>query len=129
MDIHNFRYAEDALRFWGGTPSPAPFILASAAHNILDKDGIIKAQNYVKSILTELVDSVPEDILVSPPNGQTRGGTLVIAPRDRKKLTTILTKNDILFDERPQGFRFSFHHYTPRPDIDTLISILRENTI
>ena len=26
FDIHNFRYASDARRFWGGTPSVAPFM-------------------------------------------------------------------------------------------------------
>jgi len=126
MDIHDFQYAKDALRFWGGTPSPAPYITAQTAHKILDKNGIIQAQKHVQSILDELVNIVPDDILVSPKNGKNRGGTLVIAPRDRERFTANLTDSHILFDERPEGFRFSFHHYTPAKDIAVLNSLLKD---
>lgn len=128
MDIHNFRYAGDALRFWGGTPSPAPYIIASAAHKTLDKDGIINAHKHVQSILDGLTASLPANILVSPQNRENRGGTLVIASKDRETLSSDLTKQGILFDERTEGFRFSFHQYTPQEDVKILANTILKHT-
>lgn len=126
MDIHNFRYAKDALRFWGGSPSPAPFIIAQSAHKLLDKANILKASAHVQSIIHDLVNTVPNEILVSPQNGQKRGGTFVIAPLERQKFADSLTKHGILFDQRTKGFRFSFHIYTPDEDIAVLRFLLQQ---
>ena len=41
FDILNFQYAKDALRFWGGTPSVAPFIIAANSINTLLNIGIV----------------------------------------------------------------------------------------
>ena len=29
LDVHSFRYADNARRFWGGTPSVAPYVAAT----------------------------------------------------------------------------------------------------
>ena len=123
MDIHDFRYAGDAMRFMGGTPSPAPVATALSAHKSLDKDGIINASTYVQKTLDGLIENLQGDILVSP-RGAQRGGTLVIAPNDRDKFTAALTAENIMFDQRAEGFRFSVHHYTRGDDIAILKAVL-----
>ncbi len=124
MDIRDFRYAGDAMRFFGGTPSPAPFAAALSAHTLLDKAGIEAAHSHVQSILDTLISCLDDNILVSPRQKARRGGTLGIAPHNRQQLTKKLNAANILFDERPEGLRFSFHHYTPLGDIEILGDLL-----
>ena len=128
MNIRDFRYAADAMRFFGRTPSPAPFAAALSAHKLLDKSGIQSAHTHVQSILDTLVSGLDDKVLVSPRKASQRGGTLVIAPKNRQQLTKTLNAANILFDERPEGFRFSFHHYTPREDIEILVDLLNQCT-
>ncbi len=124
MDIRDFRYADDAMRFFGGTPSPAPFAAALSAHTFLNKYGIEAAHSHVQSILDTLVSGLEDQILASPRSRAQRGGTLVIAPQHRKQFTKGLNTANILYDEREEGFRFSFHHYTPLKDVKTLGNLL-----
>ncbi|MBL4852707.1 MAG: aminotransferase class V-fold PLP-dependent enzyme [Robiginitomaculum sp.] len=129
MDIRDFRYADDAMRFFGGTPSPAPFAAALSAHTLLNKSGIEAAHIYVQSVLNDLVSELEDGVLVSPRNAAQRGGTLVVAPggvapKHRTQFTESLNAANILFDEREEGFRFSFHHYTPKEDVKTLSDVL-----
>ncbi len=81
MDIHDFRYADDAMRFFGGTPSPAPFAAALSAQKLLNKPGIAAAHAHVQVILDKLITGLDDKVLVSPRSATKRGGTLVIAPK------------------------------------------------
>ncbi len=47
FDVHSFRYAPDALRFWGGTPSVAPCVIAADSLRLLAEIGVdaIRAHN------------------------------------------------------------------------------------
>ena len=124
MDIHNFRYAKDAMRFMGGTPSPAPFVAALSAHKLLNRNGIENASTFVQKMLDGLIENLQDDSLVSPRDAEQRGGTLVIAPYERDELTATLTAKNIMFDERAEGFRFSVHHYIPEQDVAVLKMVL-----
>jgi len=126
MDIRDFRYAEDAMRFFGGTPSPAPFAAALSAHKLLDKSGIQSAHTHVQSILDTLVSGLDDKVLVSPRKATQRGATLVIAPKNQQHLIQKLNTVKILFDERAEGLRFSFHHYTPLDDVRHLENSLTQ---
>ncbi len=124
LDIHQFRYAPDALRFFGGTPSPAPF---GAAVNALQfwQDNHEEAAHSTQKALTHLTDVVPETVLVSPKRAEQRGGTLVLAPTDSEAFSNALVKSGIKYDTRKEGFRFSVHGYTPKDDIEHLRDILK----
>ena len=124
MDIENFRFAADAMRFFGGTPSPIPFATSLNALKLRNTIGAF--YDHVQDDLSALSAAVPRKYLISPTQPEKRAGTLVVNPDDRGKLRTALAKNEILHDERTQGFRFSIHGYTPAQDIDLLKSILRE---
>lgn len=125
MDIHDFRYAEDAMRFYGGTPSPAPLVMANAALSIWAEIGIENVHERVQSHLTALVTAVPETARVSPSN-RTRAATLVINPPNRDTFRRAADEAGLFCDERTAGFRFSVHGYTSDAEIDHLARFLCE---
>lgn len=120
MNIRNFRYADTAMRFFGGTPSPAPFAMANAALKLWHEIGLDKTQGRAQNLLDRLASAAPNHMLVSPSASTERGGSCVIAPDDREAFRTALDARRIAFDERAEGFRFSVHGYTSDADIETL---------
>ncbi|MEM9573295.1 MAG: aminotransferase class V-fold PLP-dependent enzyme [Pseudomonadota bacterium] len=121
MDIHNFRYADSAMRFFGGTPSPAPFVLATAALDLWETLGPKQVHARIQYHLDRLCAAVSHGTLVSPRTSGARGGALVINLLDRDPLRAELSKRNIRCDERKEGFRFSVHAYTNEEEIDLLI--------
>lgn len=126
MDIHNFKYAPDALRFWGGTPSPAPFTAALHSLQFWQKPENKNASEITQTHLDLLSNTIPDAALVSPRNTNSRGGTLVVSPQKRLTLRTALADQNIKHDERKEGFRFSVHGYTPQDDVDLLKLIFED---
>lgn len=126
MDIHDFRYAGDAMKFFGGTPSPAPYILANESLSILQHIGPHSLSNTIQKTLSLLTANLPEAMIKSPSNAGARGATLVLDPPDRDKLRTALNRQNILCDERAEGFRFSVHGYTSTSDLEELQEVIRD---
>ena len=125
MDINHFQFAGDAMKFFGGTPSPAPLVTAANAIKTWRNCGIFKAQIRVQDFLDELVSAVPADQLISPHDPELRGGTLVINPKDRAGLQSVLDKSGIFYDVRKEGFRFSVHGYTSNTDVENLKAVFK----
>ncbi len=128
MDIHDFRFASTAMRFFGGTASPAPFILANAALELWQEIGMAQAQERVQTLLSKLLEQVPDEILVSPRNQSQRGAALVIDSPQRDTFGEALNAAGMLFDERREGFRFSVHGYTSEAEIEALAEVLNGGT-
>lgn len=128
MQIENFRFAEDAMKYFGGTPSPtlAPFAAASNAINTWRECGVFAPQIRAQDLLDQLLAAVPPEMCVSPRDPEIRGGTLVILPRDQAELTSALEAAGILFDSREEGFRFSVHGYTSDGEIDALKAVFKQ---
>lgn len=126
MDIHDFRYADSAMRFFGGTPSPAPFILAVAALHLWKTFGSVRVQKRIQDQLDRLCALVPDEMLVTPRDRESRGGTFVIDPRDRDRFRDVTSAAKIQGDERKEGFRFSVHGYTDEREVDMLIDALTQ---
>lgn len=124
MDIDNFRYARDAMRFFGGTPSPAPYFLANSALKYWKDIGLGAAHIQIQSYLTRLHECLPEGAAVSPDKADARGATLVVKNNYADKIREHLIEADIRFDQRRDGFRFSVHGYTQESEVDQLGDIL-----
>ena len=120
MDIQDFRYAPDALRFLGGTPSPMPLASALNAVRFWNEIGADKAGMTAQNHLDTLSSIVPDPALISPRDSGQRGGTLCVAPPDRAPLRAALNAHNVQHDERNEGFRFSVHGYTTDEDIAVL---------
>lgn len=127
MDIMDFRYADDAMRFFGGTPSPAPLICANAAITLWQSLNCDHVHAKIQSHLTRLTTAIPEDWHISPLDKDRRGATCVVKPDRPDVLAKSLTTLGILHDQRKTGFRFSVHAYTPDDDIDKLSDALRHH--
>ncbi|MCL1089821.1 aminotransferase class V-fold PLP-dependent enzyme [Shewanella profunda] len=127
FNIHDFRYHSSALRFWGGTPSIAPY--AIAAHSI----------HYFADIGTEqlrkcnqlLIDAVAEELdqeFVSPREAEKRSGTLVLQfGEQQEQIMAALAKANIRVDARDFGIRISPHIYNNKADIQLLLSVIKAN--
>lgn len=129
MDIHEFRYVDSAMRFFGGTPSVAPFVLANAALDLWAQLGVEHMQAKIQDLLDDLSEGIPDEILVSPRERQNRGGTLVINPLERDAMRVALDARHIKFDERKEGFRFSIHGYSMPEEVNFLKDTISETIV
>lgn len=128
MDIENFRYAPDAMRFFGGTPSPAPLALANAALDVWESLDMTALYARIQSQLDILGSSIPPERLVSPSAASARGATFVVKPTETSRLREKLVDHQIQHDERKTGLRFSVHGYTSDAEIERLASLVANHT-
>jgi kynureninase len=124
MDIENFKYADDASRFFGGTPSPAPFVMANNAIKIWQATMPHHTHNRIEICLSRLCDYVDHKMIISPIQPNARGATFVVSPDNRAALHDKLKAKAIRYDERKEGFRFSMHGYTSDQDLDVLLGAM-----
>lgn len=129
MDIDQFRFANSAMRFFGGTPSPAPFLMAISALDLWDSLEPERVHAHIQAALERLCERVSDDILVSPRGLGTRGGAFIVNPPARDGFRNALNARQIRYDERKEGFRFSVHGYTQAEEIDRLADALSCNGI
>jgi kynureninase len=128
FDIHHFDYAPGALRFWGGTPSVAPALVAGHAIGALLALGLDRIEAHNRELTAMLAENVPAQFLVSPADAALRGGSVMLHARDQQEeFTRRLHTAQMLFDERPEGVRLSPHFYNTHGDIEAVLSCLPGN--
>ena len=120
MDIEQFRYAGDAMRFFGGTPSPAAYVLANSAIGLWAEIGLSGVHRRIQDHLSTLHTYLPDTATTSPVAAKKRGATLVLRPEYGDKIRAALEVANIKFDQRKQGYRFSVHGYTSADEIAQL---------
>jgi len=109
MDIHSFRYANDALRFWGGTPSIAPFVTAAASLRHIHALGIDRIHTLNRRMIQSFRDALPPEWRARLPTWRI-GGTLCIPlGREFESVTSALKAAGAQFDSRGDVIRLSFH--------------------
>ena len=126
MDIAQFRYAPDAMRFFGGTPSPSAYVLANSALGLWREIGLKAVQDRIQAHLTTLHKQLPDGASVSPAAEARRGATVVLETAFGDKIRRDLTDADVKFDQRRQGYRFSVHGYTSAAEIGKLAGIFSQ---
>jgi len=129
FDIHDFQYAHDARRFWGGTPSILPFITAKAGIDQLCDIGIEKIYAHNLKLTSQLIDTALRLGLnvASSKNPEHCGGTVVIDFANREKAMTNFKQVGIHVDQRPKfGLRFSPHIYNTQEEIARVSDILAD---
>lgn len=125
FDIHHFRYHTGALRFWGGTPSIAPFVLAANSLHYMNQlpSGLVRQHNL--KLLAQLAEAFKEQ-LVSPTAADKCSGTAILqfnAAQDAVLLA--LKAADIGVDARHLGIRVSPHLYNDEADVAQLIKVIK----
>ncbi|WP_105188688.1 aminotransferase class V-fold PLP-dependent enzyme [Pseudoalteromonas sp. T1lg48] len=125
FDIHHFAYHDSALRFWGGTPSVAPYVLAAHSINWFNDFGVDKVRAHNLKLQRQLLDEC-ESLAVSPMSEQHRSGTLILhGGAKQEQMMRELGQHNISVDARHLGARVSFHIYNDEQDVAQLISILK----
>ena len=109
MDIHSFRFAKGAQRFWGGTPSVAPYVMAAASVRLLAGIGIPAIFTHTRGLQRAFHESLPRhwrsrlalDCL---------GGTLCIpCGESLEAVKRGLNDRGAHYDFRGEVVRLSFH--------------------
>ncbi|TDF34507.1 aminotransferase class V-fold PLP-dependent enzyme [Alteromonadaceae bacterium M269] len=124
FDPNNFEYANDSSRFWGGTPSIAPFVIATNSIEQQLQIGIEKIRLNNKVLCQKLMSAVDRKFVVSPTDLDKKGGTLVLKFDEQDKVIEKLNAMNMMFDARELGLRVSPHIYNDDDDIDRLIQCL-----
>ena len=121
FDIHDFRYADDALRFWGGSPTVLPFAIARTSIETIADIGV----DTIRAINLRLGDLLVQrlgDRVVSPHRHEHRSGTCIVAGAET--LVEELSASGIEVDHRLSGIRISPHVHTSEADIELVASLL-----
>jgi kynureninase len=125
FDIHQFRYADSALRFWGGTPAVLPYAVAANSIETMLGIGIEQIRAHSLELTQTLINSVSRKHLFTSARPANRGGTVVLDFGERQQAAAqALTDAGVHFDIRRTGMRFSPHIYTSREEIETVVSCL-----
>ncbi|MFT4074164.1 MAG: aminotransferase class V-fold PLP-dependent enzyme [Asticcacaulis sp.] len=114
FDIRGFRYAPDARRFWGGTPSVAPYVLATTGIRTIAGIGVETILRHNRALIAR----------IDPSDRTGKGGTLCYRPVDMEKTMTALTDAGGRFDRRGDVLRLSFHIYNTEDDADIVAGCL-----
>ncbi len=126
FDIHNFKFSESALRFWGGTPSVMPYVQGANSINMLADYGIDRIRRHNVELSQLIMDAAGKQHLESPLDPACRGGTVVVRysePR-QERLAAALQSADVRFDGRAAGIRLSPHIYNSRTEVECVAGII-----
>ena len=109
FDIHHFEPADDARRFWGGTPDVAPFVIAAQSLRELHAIGVPEIFQHNRSLIEVFAEALPERWR-SGVRTDGHGGTLCMAAGDDAgRIAARLAAEGVRFDRRGDTLRLSFH--------------------
>ncbi|QYK09459.1 aminotransferase class V-fold PLP-dependent enzyme [Shewanella mangrovisoli] len=125
FDIHDFRYHPTALRFWGGTPSIAPYAIAAHSIQYFANIGSLAMREHNLQLMETVVQTL-ECELVSPREADKRSGTLILQFGERQApIMAALAEANISVDARSLGIRVSPHIYNDEADIAKLLEVIK----
>jgi kynureninase len=121
FDIHDYRDASDALRFWGGSPTVLPFLVAAHSITTIDRLGVDTIRRHNHELTDHLIERLG-DRVVSPHDPAKRSGTAIV--QADAAVVAQLAAQDIDVDHRANGIRVSPHVHTTINDLDRLVETL-----
>lgn len=128
FDMEDFRYAPDARRFWGGTPSVLPFMIAAASIEQIQAIGVEQIQAHNQALTGRLVAAAQAEgwRLLTPAEPDQRGGTVCIGFPQAAEVVKRLGEAQIWVDARAGfGVRFSPHVYVGEAAVMETVEVLR----
>jgi kynureninase len=120
FDVHSFRYASDARRFWGGTPSVAPYVVATVGLRTLAQIGIEAVRAHNRGLMQVFCAELPSswrDRL----DLERIGGTLCLPlGHAHAQVLRSFGANGVRADSRGSIVRLSFHIYNTSAEAATV---------
>ncbi|MGS0693214.1 aminotransferase class V-fold PLP-dependent enzyme [Shewanella sp. 0m-4] len=125
FDIHDFRYHQSALKFWGGTPSIAPYAIAAHSIGYFANIGSHKLREHNQWLIDVVAEQFEQEF-VSPRLEAKRSGTLILDfGAKQQQVLAALQQANVSVDLRSQGIRVSPHIYNDMADIERLLSVIK----
>ncbi|KID55570.1 class V aminotransferase [Pseudoalteromonas luteoviolacea] len=125
FDIHHFASHETALRFWGGTPSVAPYIMAANSIERLGHFGVSHIRQHNLQLLARIWQALPH-YCSSPTDAQLCSGTVIVDTGDSlNQCLAVLTEQNIAVDARRYGLRVSPHIYNTELEVEQFIQAVK----
>ena len=127
FDIRHFDYAADARRFWGGTPSVAPYATALGSLQQINQIGVGQIAAHNRQ-LRQKVYHAAEPLLLSQHNLDEQGGTLCLdfKPEAMKAFVEDLKSLGAYYDQRATVLRLSLHIYNSEQQATQLVDCLKK---
>jgi selenocysteine lyase/cysteine desulfurase len=122
FDITHYAPANNARRFWGGTPSVAPYVSACASINMILEVGVENVAQHNIDLKRHLLNSLPNHVKIKPTETELsqQGGSLCIGCDDMEKAAEKLNKAGVKYDRRGDIFRLSLHIMNSADDADEI---------
>ncbi|KKC27842.1 aminotransferase class V-fold PLP-dependent enzyme [Sphingomonas sp. SRS2] len=124
FDIDDFRYAPDARRFWGGTPSIAPYVVATAGIETIAAIGVADILAHNRRLMDVFANAADVDLDMSM-----RGGTLCLQSDRPDAFAAALAHANARFDRRGNRVRMSFHIWNRDDEAVRIGAIARDFSI
>ena len=127
FDINHFKYADTAMRFWGGTPSIAPYVMAKASINQMLSIGLPKLVTHNLNLKTMLLDELTSNKTIKPLQYRASqlGGSLCLCPLDIETTSLALDKYNVKYDRRDEVIRISLHIFNTQEDAEIIASCFK----
>ncbi|QDP02334.1 aminotransferase class V-fold PLP-dependent enzyme [Thalassotalea sp. PS06] len=125
FDIHHFKYHPTARRFWGGTPSIAPYAIAAHTLTYFNQLTSDKLREHNQNMLNHLWQHLA-DFIVSPEHSALRSGTAILQfAQKQQAVLDKLAAQQIAVDSRALGIRVSPHIFNDKADIEHFIDTVK----
>jgi kynureninase len=121
-----FREAEDAWRFAGGTANVLGAAAARAGVQLLADVGLAAIEQHIAALTTRFLTGC-EQVglpLKTPHSASLRGPMVVLHTREPERLAAALAEQHILASPRGEGLRFAFHLYNNARDVERALDAL-----
>lgn len=129
FDIRHYQANDAAKRFWGGTPSIAPYVMANASINMLLDIGLGTIHNHnfqLKTALYEAVRAYVHDLPYALSIAE-YGGSLCLSPTNIAHVVSNLQKALVKFDQRGDTLRLSMHINNSLEDVALIASCFKQS--
>lgn len=126
FDITHFQYNAKTLRFWGGTPSILPYVIAGNSIAYIAQFGVDKVRAHNLALLTLLQQQLTA-FLVSPNDKDQCSGTAILDFAEHQQtVLAALEAANISVDVRKLGIRISPHIYNTASEIQAFIATVKK---
>lgn len=127
FDINDFRFADGAIRFWGGTPSVLPYVVAANSIALINNIGVETLRKHNLALTQSVIERLDPNVIVSPEDPTCRGGTLVLNFGARQaEVAQRLEQANVRFDTRASGHRLSPHIYNSASELELVAGCLSD---